>query len=105
MLNAQQVEHSHRFQLPNSCPIREIRQNDFKIVLLGESGVGKSALALRFDRDQFTENIEATIAGAYFEHTIWFENADGQSAKIKLELWDTAGQVCNSHIKCGKTFQ
>ena len=37
-----------------------------KLVLLGDSGVGKSSLALRFIKNQFVENSEPTIGGALF---------------------------------------
>ena len=37
-----------------------------KLVLLGDQGVGKSSIALRFVRGEFTENSEATIGGEYF---------------------------------------
>lgn len=36
-----------------------------KLVLLGDQGVGKSSIALRFVRGEFTENSEATIGGTY----------------------------------------
>ena len=36
-----------------------------KIVLLGESGVGKSSIALRFCQDKFDESHDVTIGGAY----------------------------------------
>ena len=36
-----------------------------KLVLLGDQGVGKSSIALRFVRGEFTENSEATIGGEY----------------------------------------
>ena len=36
-----------------------------KLVLLGDQGVGKSSIALRYVRGEFTENSEATIGGEY----------------------------------------
>ena len=97
MLSAQQEEHSHQFQLLNSQPIRAVRRQNvfykFKLVLLGESGVGKSALALRFAKDKFNEKFDSTIGAGFFLPSIWLEHGDGQSTKIKLEIWDTAGQV------------
>lgn len=38
----------------------------FKLVLLGESSVGKSSLVLRFVKGQFHEYQESTIGGMYF---------------------------------------
>ena len=39
------------------------KSKQIKLVLLGESGVGKSSIALRFVRGEFNENGEATIGG------------------------------------------
>lgn len=41
----------------------EGKSKQIKLVLLGESGVGKSSIALRFVRGEFNENGEATIGG------------------------------------------
>lgn len=41
----------------------------FKLVLLGDSAVGKSCLVVRFVRDEFMENQEPTIGGNIFK--IW----------------------------------
>ena len=37
-----------------------------KVVLLGESGVGKSSIAMRFVESKFIEGHDVTIGGAYF---------------------------------------
>ena len=58
-----------------------------KIVLLGESAVGKSSIALRFVRREFHPNQEATIGAAFLARTIPVK--DGS---VKFEIWDTAGQ-------------
>jgi len=59
----------------------------FKLVLLGESAVGKSSLVLRFVKGQFHEHQEPTIGAAFLAQTI---NLDG--TVVKFEIWDTAGQ-------------
>lgn len=59
----------------------------FKLVLLGESAVGKSSLVLRFVRGQFFEYQESTIGAAFLTQTIKV----GESI-VKFEIWDTAGQ-------------
>lgn len=59
----------------------------FKLVLLGESAVGKSSLVLRFVKGQFHEYQESTIGAAFLTQTI---NLD--DSLIKFEIWDTAGQ-------------
>ena len=60
-----------------------------KVVLLGETAVGKSCLITRFISDSFQENYVSTMAGTFFSKTIFYEN---QNKKIKYEIWDTAGQ-------------
>ena len=57
-----------------------------KILIIGESGVGKSSLLIRFTDDLFDPDIGATIGVDFKVKTI---NIDGN--KLKLALWDTAG--------------
>ena len=59
----------------------------FKIVLIGDSNVGKSCLLIRFADDCFTENYITTI-GVDFRFRTLNVNKD----TVKLQIWDTAGQ-------------
>lgn len=59
----------------------------FKILLIGNSGVGKSSILLRFTGSNFTEEVGSTI-GVDFK--IKYINL--QKKKLKLTIWDTAGQ-------------
>ena len=59
----------------------------FKLVLIGDTGVGKSCLLLRFADDQFTESYISTIGVDFRFKTV---QVDGKT--IKLQIWDTAGQ-------------
>lgn len=59
----------------------------FKLVLLGETAVGKSSLVLRFVKQQFFEYQESTIGAAFLTRTITVDDCT-----IKYEIWDTAGQ-------------
>lgn len=59
----------------------------FKIVLIGESGVGKTNLISRFVEDQFSLESRSTIGVEFSNKTIFLENTT-----IKVQLWDTAGQ-------------
>jgi small GTP-binding protein len=59
----------------------------FKLVLLGESAVGKSSLVLRFVKGQFLEYQESTIGAAFLTQTVALSDAT-----VKFEIWDTAGQ-------------
>ncbi|VUZ51507.1 unnamed protein product [Hymenolepis diminuta] len=65
------------------------RSTSYKLVLLGESAVGKSSIALRFVKSQFQEFQEATIGAAYLTQSIVV--GDPQ-VTVKFEIWDTAGQ-------------
>jgi small GTP-binding protein len=58
-----------------------------KLVLLGDSNVGKSCLVVRFARGEYYDYQEATIGAAFLTQTVQFDDAI-----IRFELWDTAGQ-------------
>ncbi|GAA6008447.1 hypothetical protein JCM11491_004481 [Sporobolomyces phaffii] len=60
-----------------------------KLVLLGESAVGKSSLVLQFVKGQFDDYRESTIGAAFLTQTVQREKDNNY---IKFELWDTAGQ-------------
>lgn len=59
----------------------------FKIVLIGDSAVGKSNLLSRFTRNQFNLESKSTIGVEFATRTLEIENK-----KIKAQIWDTAGQ-------------
>jgi len=59
----------------------------FKVVLIGDSGVGKSNLLSRFTRNEFTIESKSTIGVEFATRTIM---VDGKI--IKAQIWDTAGQ-------------
>jgi small GTP-binding protein len=61
---------------------------EFKIVVLGDKGVGKTCLVLRFIQGTYTSRQQSTI-GAFFLTKSCISN-DGTS--YKLQIWDTAGQ-------------
>ncbi|GAA5881651.1 hypothetical protein JCM16303_005527 [Sporobolomyces ruberrimus] len=61
-----------------------------KLVLLGESAVGKSSLVLQFVKGQFDDYRESTIGAAFLTQTV--QRKDKDNNYIKFELWDTAGQ-------------
>ena len=61
-----------------------------KVVLLGESGVGKTCIIARFINNTFEENLISTTGASYAGKTMTFDEYQGKS--IKFEIWDTAGQ-------------
>ncbi|XP_062187649.1 ras-related protein RABE1c-like [Phragmites australis] len=58
-----------------------------KMLLIGDSGVGKSCLLLRFSDDTFTTSFITTIGIDFKVRTV---ELDGK--RVKLQIWDTAGQ-------------
>ena len=60
----------------------------YKLVLLGESSVGKSSILLRFARGEFDKYSESTIGAAYSAYKIQVKD----DTFIKFDIWDTAGQ-------------
>jgi len=58
-----------------------------KLLIIGDSGVGKSCLLLRFTDDTFTPSFITTI-GIDFK----IRNIELDGKRIKLQIWDTAGQ-------------
>ena len=61
-----------------------------KVVLLGESGVGKTCIIARFINNTFEENLISTTGASYAGKTMTFDEYEGKS--IRFEIWDTAGQ-------------
>ena len=61
--------------------------NEHKIVLVGDTNVGKSSIALRFVKSHFFENAEPTIGAMFLTKKLTNNNVD-----YTLNLWDTAGQ-------------
>lgn len=58
-----------------------------KLLMIGETNVGKSSILLRFTEDEFNENMQSTVGMDYKTKQI---TIDGNT--VKLAIWDTAGQ-------------
>ena len=60
-----------------------------KVVLLGESGVGKTSIIAQFTSNKFDPDCVTSLSAQFISKTIEFDNL--QKA-IKFDIWDTAGQ-------------
>ena len=60
----------------------------FKVVLVGESGVGKTSIITQFIDQTFQEDIQSTTGGTFSTKSVV---CDGGKV-LKFEIWDTAGQ-------------
>ena len=60
----------------------------FKVVLVGESGVGKTSIITQFIEQTFQEDIQSTTGGTFSTKSVV---CDGGKV-LKFEIWDTAGQ-------------
>ena len=67
------------------------KDNDFdhilKIIVIGNSGVGKTNIIKRFKNDDFDINTRSTVGFEFISKDLII-----QDKKIKLQIWDTAGQ-------------
>lgn len=61
----------------------------FKFIIIGDSGIGKSCLISRFTNNSFIEEHDMTIGVEFGSKVV-----DINDCKIKIQLWDTAGQEC-----------
>ena len=62
-----------------------------KVILVGESGVGKTSIINRFIKQQFTRDVMSSTGGTFSTKKIEY-NIDDKKKTISFEIWDTAGQ-------------
>ena len=60
---------------------------NFKLVLLGDTAVGKSSSVERFVKNEFFEFQQPTIGAAFLTQSVQLDDFT-----VKFEIWDTAGQ-------------
>ena len=63
------------------------RNVTYKLIILGDAGVGKSSIIQRLVNDKYTEAENSTIGISYFRKNFTYK---GQY--INFDIWDTAGQ-------------
>ncbi len=66
----------------------------FKTIVVGDEGVGKTSITLRFTKDFFDPEYKTTIGVSYAVKKIVIENA-----KIMVSIWDTGGQEIFDYIR------
>lgn len=59
----------------------------FKILLIGDSGVGKTNILLRYVKNEFKEDLKSTVGAEFSTKLITLP-----SNTVKIQIWDTAGQ-------------
>lgn len=72
----------------NSHAMDTLWQYQFRIILLGDSTVGKSSLLKRFTDGIYSDVADPTVGVDFYARSLDIE----PGVKIKLQLWDTAGQ-------------
>lgn len=91
-LKDENTKSANSAQISSSIPVptkHEAYQKPvvYKIIILGESGVGKTCLSFRFCAGRFPTSTEATIGIDFREKVLEMDDL-----RMKLQLWDTAGQ-------------
>lgn len=62
------------------------KKRSYKVILLGDSGVGKTSLIDQYKKNKFSSSSKATIGADFCTKEVFLE---GQI--ISLQIWDTAG--------------
>ena len=70
--------------LPEDCPKYDL---SFKVIVIGNSGVGKSCLSIKATKNIFENNYLATVGFEFFAFNVKLNDKI-----IKLQIWDTCGQ-------------
>ncbi|XP_060946476.1 ras-related protein Rab-26-like [Limanda limanda] len=85
MVQMNGVVHPSRPSISNSSEFYDIA---FKVMLVGDSGVGKTCLLVRFKDGAFLAGSFISTVGIDFRNKV----LDIDGVKVKLQIWDTAGQ-------------
>lgn len=71
--------------------MRNKKPVEAKLVMVGDVGVGKSSITVRYILDKFDIKMESTLGAAYMQKIHMVHESEGFK-QIKLKIWDTAGQ-------------
>ncbi|KHJ95070.1 Ras family protein [Oesophagostomum dentatum] len=83
---------SHKLPLAPTSSKGYVAKRTFKVIIVGDAGVGKTCLSFRFCCGRFPEHTEATIGVDFRERSCVIERE-----LLKVQLWDTAGQERYRH--------
>ena len=64
----------------------------FKILMIGDAGVGKSSILQQFTDGYFSENLQSTIGVDFKVKVMTVMDPEDKPKRIKVTIWDTAGQ-------------
>ena len=80
------------FDQPNfeekAAEAKQLSPPDIKIIMLGDSAVGKSKIVERFLLNDYEERYNSTYALTLYRKN---HNVEGWGTPVKIDLWDTAG--------------
>lgn len=80
------------FALPEINMASDNLDHVFKILLIGDAGVGKSSILLQFTDGYFNDNLQSTIGVDFKVKVMDAAGPDGRTKRVKVTIWDTAGQ-------------
>lgn len=87
--NLDEIEYLTALRLPKNCEKDCEAVETRKVIILGNSGVGKSAILNRLTHDRFDSDHNCTIGVEFGSLAVKVEDT-----RIKLQIWDTAGMEC-----------
>merc|ERR1711934_1145735 len=88
-MGAQRAVHSHCASR-HGCvmePGDEVPAIDAKVVVIGNTGVGKTCVVLRYVQGKFVMHTASTIGASFMIKKLFLDNT-----RLTLQIWDTAGQ-------------
>lgn len=70
-----------------------------KVIILGDSGVGKTSLMNQYVNQKFSNQYKATIGADFLTKEVMIDDR-----LVTMQIWDTAGQVYTHHIVMSLSF-
>lgn len=70
-----------------------------KVIILGDSGVGKTSLMNQYVNQKFSNQYKATIGADFLTKEVMIDDR-----LVTMQIWDTAGQVCYDCVICDRQF-